>query len=294
MRLLYLGLCPEEEESGYPSGLQLQQFLALERSIALDITMAEGLLPALTLLRERPFDIALIYSSLPKKELLEAISALCVSGFDATRGLLVLGIQPETEIGIDCHHAGADCYQSLANTTPATLSLQLQKVEEKYQILAENDRLLRENQTQLQTESHTVGNIIKDQQTVISELEKLSKINAMRLASRTHNPTEEPSQADQGEPFFPEGLVRIYQTFLQKHIVYGNLAHETITAFSSQLVAEGLAPRECIALHIQSVQKIIQDQGTKSATHTIRKADTLLIELLAVQAEQYAQRSKEP
>jgi len=199
---------------------------------------------------------------------------------------------------------GADAYVCVNTTTTRHLIWVVARAIQRHQLIRENRRLFQNDQRRLQREHEEAERLLRQQRTLISDLESLRRTTggweepaagAGEEGGANSAWSLEPSQGrdgeDHGAPSLPPELIAHYRELLRTYVIMGsgNLSGE-MARLGDLLVTAGVTARQTMHLHLHVLEELIRGLGARSTRHVMTRADLLVLEIMMHLAEGYRRR----
>ena len=256
---------------------------AFANDSASEITVEDtlGLAAGLARLRDAAFDAVLVSHEPGELDALEFLEAI-----RATEGELyptiVLGELPAREMNVLCFEAGADGYVCLAQATVRELLWHVARGLERRQLLAENLRLLNQQQHRLRIEHDEANHLLAQQRGLIWGLQQIRQVEGNEEMPRPRQASVTQDHAD---------WARRYQDLLRAYIVMGSGSlNAELGALADSLAAAGVTAQQTLQIHLQVLEDAVLSLGNRSARHVMNRADLLVLELMMHLCDGYSQR----
>ncbi|MCA9263035.1 MAG: response regulator transcription factor [Planctomycetales bacterium] len=234
---------------------------ALEADKAADIQLerAAGLADGMARLRDEFFDTVLVEHVPEAMDALDFLDAIR-AGSNDQQPILVMGSIPAADMTSYCYESGADGYVCLSTTTARDLIWQIARAAERSRLLTENQRLRRVKENQRNLERDEAERLIRQERSLLGD----------------HRTTCQPTEKEVWQE-----LLGPYRELLQAYVIMGsgNLAHEIERVLHAILAAQ-LSARQVLGLHLDAVESIISDLGSRSTRHILNRAHLLAVEML--------------
>lgn len=235
-----------------------------ETSVELDTVHGSG--AALEQLRHEPYEVLLVHHAPPGLDAPELLRAL--RSAEGTEAVIVLCSSAEAPLARVCLAWGADTLTVPSGACNALAQL-VWRAAQRAEMARQLRRLDAQRRRRVQREAdesaaheHALEQIVAG----------LGKQEAALAPSDRHTPGEESRQP----------LREQYQQLLRLYVVMGsgNLSDE-VAHWSLCLAGAGVGVAELFRLHLEGVARLKQALGNRGSRHCDRRADLLLIELLA-------------
>jgi len=288
LRVLYI-------TSPQRTGSWLAEAFAADSAAEILLEQAVGSAAGLACLRDEAFDAVLVSHEPGELDALELVEGYRAGGADEP--IVVLGTQSEQEMGVLCFEVGADGYVCVNTTTTRNLIWIVVRAVQRHQMLCENRRLQRSEQTRLQREHDEAERLLNEQRALLAEPAAPSPEPDGKPAPgarRAKRPAGAKPESAKRDTELPSELVAHYRELLRTYVIMGsgNLACE-LGRLGDLLAAGGLTARQTMRLHLHVVEELLHGLGTRSTRHVMTRADLLAMELLVHLAEGYRRRHLE-
>lgn len=248
----------------------LAQAFATDSAVQVRLTAAEGLADGLARLRERVFDVVLVGHA---EEELDAPAVLDVirAASSDIQPVVVLGLLDDPELAARCFEAGADACLDTRTTTTRTLLWQIARARERHLLLLENQRL--------QVAQHQRQSWEQDEVTRWFDQQR-------ELLTPENTPLTAGESVPEACAALPASLAADYDKLLRAYVVMGaGQLSAALDHWSLRVARSPISGRQILALHLQSVERVLAGLGSRSARHVLQRADLLIIEVLAQVAD---------
>lgn len=258
----------------------LASALAADSISQVTVEDAFGTSAGLARLRDTAFDAVLISHEPDQLDAVDFLEAI-----RATEGevypTVVLGNLPVHEMNILCYEAGADGYVCLAQASVRELLWYVARGMERRQLLAENLRLLNQQQHRLQTEHDEANHLLAQQRGLIQGLEQIRRGDEKSASKHYSAVTLTPNLA----PF-----AKCYQDLLRAYVVMGSGSlNGELRTLANTLAASGVTAQQTLRIHLQVLENAVLSLGNRSARHVMNRADLLILELMMHLCDGYSQ-----
>jgi DNA-binding NarL/FixJ family response regulator len=260
----------------------LAEAFAADSATQVILEQAVGVSPGLARLREEAFDVVLIAHDPCDLDAIEILDAIRTSA-SPNQPIVVLGGLPATEMEAICLESGADCYLCWNTTTTRSLIWQIARATERHQLLEENRQLRQARQHQRNLDEAESQRMLDIQRRLADGW------HAKSLATAAAQALLESDKTSSWSP--PAQLVDHYREMLQTYVIMGagNLDEE-LRRLCHVLVTVGVGGRQFMRIHLQAVETMVKDLGTRSARHVMNRADMLAIEVLLSLCEGFREK----
>jgi DNA-binding NarL/FixJ family response regulator len=235
-------------------------------SIELDTVHGSG--AAMEQLREKAYEVLLVHHAPPGLDALELLRAL--RSADGTEAVVVICAAAEPSLVRECFALGADTLALPCGAFDAAAQF-VWRAAQRAEMARQLQRLDAQRRRRVQRES---GESTVHQHALEQIVVGLAQAQGAGGQDRTfgdsrQGATHEPLQAQ-------------YHQLLRLYVVMGagNLSDE-VAHWSSLLAGAGVSVAEFFRLHLECVAQLKQALGNRGSRHCDRRADLLLIELLA-------------
>ncbi len=266
--------------SEHRTGGWLAEALASDSAVTVELHDALGTGAGVERLRDERYDAVLVTHEPGELDAFEFVEALRAGGADEP--VIILGSQPEPELGPVAFEVGADAYLCANTATTRLLLWHLARAWERHTLIHENRRLALAEKQRLQTEHHEAQKLLDEQRALIRDLESLpgSTANVERpLVDTTPTLT------------LPVELIGHYRELLRAYVMMGqgNLGTQ-MAALAELLAGANASTSEVMQLHLRVVEELVRGLGSRSARHVLARADLLILEVMVHLGECYRQR----
>lgn len=304
------------------TGSWLAEAFASDSASEVILEEAQGAADGVARLREEIFDAVLMSHDAEFFDALEVVEGLRAGG--AEEPIIVLGEQPDEELAALCYEVGGDHYVEVDRTTTRMLIWIVARAIQRHELVRENRRLGDAERCRLQQEKVEADRLVREQQTLVGDLQALSTPAARRVERRARDEADDwnheadldarhesgapgPRHADAergpgGPPgrelpppaALPPRLVEHYRDLLRAYVIMGtgNLADE-MRALAEVLVAAGISSQQAVHLHLHALADLLTGLGGRSARHVLTRADLAVLEVVSHLAEGYRRRYNE-
>lgn len=256
----------------------IAEALAADRACQITLVERQGAAEGLALLREEAFDVLLLGHEPPELDALEILACLKASGQERP-ATVVLGAASEAQLAADCYEAGADAYACLSSTTTRALLWRLARAAERRRLEAENIRLDRGRRQRCELEHQEASRLLADQRALLDSIDNDS--------------ADDPARARRPTAALPPQLIVHYRELLRTYVIMGSgRLQGEIDRLAGVLAAAGVSPRQAVAMHLDVVEDLLADLGSRGARHVLNRADLLVLELSVRLAEAYRQQAR--
>ena len=295
MRMLYI-------TTFHRTGGWLAEAFAADSAAEVHLEEAIGTTAGLAKLRDEAFEAVLVSHEPGHLDALELIEGYRAGGAEGP--VIVLGTQSEQEMSALCYEVGADAYVCVNTTTTRHLIWVVARAIQRHQLIRENRRLFQNDQRRLQREHEEAERLLRQQRTLISDLESLRRSLGGwadptpgfgdPLEGKNPLPAETLDGSDAPEnrpPSLPPELISHYRELLRTYVIMGsgNLSCE-MARLGELLVTAGVTARQTMHLHLHVLEELIRGLGARSTRHVMTRADLLVLEIMMHLAEGYRQR----
>ena len=293
LRLLWIGA---QEPSWIGLALRLDADGCLEPRFRWVSTPSE----ALTVLRDENFDCIILSDStttrspspLDDPELL--LQAVRGSGYSDS----VVFITSRINDRRDSRLCTLDCDVLVSPNScdsPALLPL-IRRAVSNAERVRENHRLSVVHQRRLVRERDEAEHLLQQQRSFIETLEGPPTPGIeddRRSDGESKRPSTSGASVDGPLIELPDETKEFYHELLRTYVIMGSgsLASE-IAGFAKLVATAGVTPRRALQFHLDRVESLVRDLGSRSARHVMARADLLALELMVHVGEEYQQSAK--
>ncbi|MBL8828582.1 MAG: response regulator [Planctomycetaceae bacterium] len=266
--------------SEHRTGGWLAEALATDSAVTVELHEALGTGAGVERLRDERYDAVLVTHESEQLDAFEFVEALRAGGADEP--VIILGSQPEPELGPVAFEVGADAYLCANTATTRLLLWKLARAWEHHALIHENRRLALAEKQRLQTEHHEAQKLLDEQRALIRDLEALP-------GSTAHD--ERPVLDSSPSLTLPPELIGHYRELLRAYVMMGqgNLGTQ-MAALAELLAGANASTSEVMQLHLRVVEELVRGLGSRSARHVLARADLLILEVMVHLGECYRQR----
>lgn len=274
------------------TGGWLAEAFASDSACQVHMAEANGAADGLARLREEPFDAVLVSHEPCELDALELIEGLRATGSEEPT--IVLGQMSEQELAALCYEVGADAYVCASTATTRTLLWIVARATEHRRLIRENKRLAQVARHRREQDSSEARRMLSEQRGLIRDSERSAESSCGGLTSDALQALGFHGAGETGAPP-DEALVSHYRQLLKAHVMMGsgNLATE-MSALAEQLASSGTSAAQTLHLHVQVLEEMVHDLGSRGARHVMTRGDLLVLEMLAHLTEQYRARAVRP
>jgi hypothetical protein len=158
----------------------------------------------------------------------------------------------------------------------------------------EHRRLIRENRRLAQAERHRrqqdsceAERLLSQQRGLARDSDRMPESTCSQLSSDALEALGGDDVAG-GQAPLDESLVTHYRQLLKAHVIMGsgNLGSE-MSALAEELAGGRVSAPQTLRLHLQVLEELVHDLGSRGARHVMTRGDLLVLEVLVHLAEQY-------
>lgn len=250
---------------------------------------------ALSLLRNESYDCLLMgIDPGSKTNQLELLNAIRVSGGHEPI-VLVLSAPDDQIVLAGCEYQTEILVSTAMWESPALLGT-MKRSMMIHQLSEENHRLTVENHRRLIRERDEAERLLKQQRSMVEELQTLAYPNEFEEAgsvlSLSHSANHTASGQVSGEFQIPLEVQDYYHELLRTYVIMGSGSlKEEILQIAELLATANLTPGQVLEFHLECVEVIVKGLGNRSSRHVMARADLLALEIMVHLGECYQKRT---
>lgn len=253
---------------------------------------------ALTLLRNDSYDCLLMGIDFETKtKQLELLNAIRDSGcYDPI--VLVLSMPDDRVVMAGCEFQAEVLISTVMWESPALLGT-MERAMKVHQLREENYRLQVENRRRLIRERDESERLLKQQRSMVEELQGLTypnEPNEIEKTAEDHLPDQEQTLhgvRDASDVIsIPVEVQDYYHELLRTYVIMGSGSlKDEILQIAELLAAANLTPGQVLEFHLECVEVIVKGLGNRSSRHVMSRADLLALEIMVHLGECYQKKS---